>query len=390
VIPTANRRIAPWLIAGGLLVGVSACSGADPDGSSVDAPSQERPAASASPSGGAESTSPGDPDGAPPSPTVTTTVATGLTSPWGITFLPDGSALVSERDTALVKRVGAGGSTRTVGKVPGVDTTSTAEGGLLGIALHPAYPAQPYLYAYLTAADANQIVRMTYRDGRLGSPTTILGGIPRAEYHNGGRLGFGPDGMLYATTGDATDGDSSGDPMSLGGKILRITPGGEPARGNPDPDSPVYSSGHRNGQGIAWDHGDRLWQAEFGQDQWDELNLIRPGGDYGWPECEGACGEPGLVDPQEQWSTAEASPSGIAFADGAVWMAALRGERLWRIPVSGGRVAAEPTAFLSGEYGRLRTVAAAPDGSLWVSTSNTDGRGAPAPGDDRILRLTPD
>ena len=143
-------------------------------------------------------------------------------------------------------------------------------------------------------------------------------------------------------------------------------------------------------RGITWDDDGRLWQAEFGQDLWDELNLIEPGADYGWPECEGICDESGVVDPLVQWHTDQASPSGIAYADGAVWMAALRGERLWRIEVSGGRVVGQPQAFLTGDYGRLRTVMVAPDDSLWLTTSNTDGRGVPADGDDRILRLTLD
>jgi glucose/arabinose dehydrogenase len=378
-----------------LLLGLTSCTGDADDGA------EEGPGpASASPSGEPGPTPTRTPTRTPtgdgpdparlPAPTVAGTVATGLTSPWGLAFLPAGGALVSERDTALVKHVGPDGAVRTVGEVPGVDTTSTSEGGLLGIALHPDFPQQPYVYAYLTAAGDNRIVSMTYEGGDLGPPQVVLDGIPKATYHNGGRLGFGPDGMLYATTGDATEGGNSPDPDSLGGKVLRVTPTGEPAPDNPTAGSPVYSSGHRNGQGIAWDDDGRLWQAEFGQDQWDELNLIEPGADYGWPSCEGRCATAGVLDPLAQWTTAEASPSGIAVAEGAVWMAALRGERLWRIPVAGGRVVGEPTAFLAGEYGRLRTVAAAPDGSLWLTTSNTDGRGEPADDDDRILRLTLD
>jgi glucose/arabinose dehydrogenase len=384
----ASTRGAAWLLAGCLVVAVSACSDGQSGGG--DGSSSSESEESASSSGPATRSDGDDPDAAAPSPEVAGTVATGLTSPWGLAFLPNGSALVSERDTALIKHVRPGGDVRTVGEVPDVDTTSTSEGGLLGIALHPDFPDRPYLYAYLTSSDDNRVVRMTYDGDRLGTADVVLDGIPRGTYHNGGRIAFGPDGLLYATTGDATEAGSSTDPDSLGGKVLRTTPTGEAAPDNPDRGSPVYSSGHRNGQGIAWDDDGRLWQAEFGQDQWDELNLIEAGGNYGWPECEGSCEQTGLVDPQQQWSTDEASPSGIAFADGAVWMAALRGERLWRIPTSDGQVTEEPTAFLSGEYGRLRTVAAAPDGSLWVITSNTDGRGDPASGDDRILRVTLD
>lgn len=381
------RRLPAALSAACLLVALSACSDDSSAGPQAADPADETTDA-AEPS--TTSSDPPTTEPEAPAPTVAGTVATGLTSPWGLAFLPGGDALVSERDTALIKRVRPGGDVRTVGEVPGVDTTSTSEGGLLGIALHPGFPDQPFLYAYLTSGDDNRVVRMTYDGDRLGTADVVLEGIPRGTYHNGGRIAFGPDGLLYATTGDATEAGRSTDPDSLGGKVLRTTPTGEAAPDNPDPGSPVYSSGHRNGQGIAWDDDGRLWQAEFGQDQWDELNQIEPGGNYGWPECEGSCEQTGVVDPQQQWSTDEASPSGIAFASGAVWMAALRGERLWRIVVSDGQVTEEPTAFLSGEYGRLRTVAAAPDGSLWVVTSNTDGRGDPASGDDRILRVTLD
>jgi len=166
----------------------------------------------------------------------------------------------------------------------------------------------------------------------------VLDGIPMSDFHNGGRVAFGPDGMLYVTTGDATERGNATDPDSLGGKILRVTPEGEPAPGNPTEGSPVWTSGHRNVQGIAWDDEDRLWASEFGQDTWDELNVIEPGNDYGWPDVEGRADKQGVVDPQVQWSPEDASPSGVAFANGAVWMAGLRGARLWRIEVSGGTV----------------------------------------------------
>lgn len=205
--------------------------------------------------------------------------------------------------------------------------------------------------------------------------------------HNGGRIAFGPDKMLYAGTGESGDTGLSQDRKSLGGKILRMTPDGEPAPGNPFPGSPVYSYGHRNVQGLAWDDKQRLFASEFGQDTWDELNAIKPGDNYGWPEAEGKGGGSGFHDPVAQWSTDEASPSGIAYAEGSVWMAGLRGERLWRIPLKGTAAAADPQAFLEGEYGRLRTVAPAGGDKLWLVTSNTDGRGDAKGGDDRILEL---
>lgn len=197
--------------------------------------------------------------------------------------------------------------------------------------------------------------------------------------------------MLYAGTGETGDTGLAQDKQSLGGKILRMTPDGQPAHGNPEADSVVYDYGHRNVQGLAWDDDKRLWASEFGQNTWDELNLIEPGRNYGWPEVEGkAKGKTAgsvFTDPVEEWRTADASPSGIAYAKGSVWMASLRGERLWRIPLNGTKPVAAPQAFLKGTYGRLRTVVAADDGALWLVTSNTDGRGTPHKGDDRILRL---
>jgi aldose sugar dehydrogenase len=319
-----------------------------------------------------------------PTPRVAGTVVTDLTSPWGLAFLPDRTALVSERDTGRIKQVRRDGSVVTVGTVPGVDPGG--EGGMPGIAVPPDFSQRPYVYAYFTAANDNRIVRMPFQRGRLGAPQVIFDGINKAVVHNGGRIVFGPDGMLYAGTGDATERGSSQDRNSPNGKILRMTPEGRPATGNPFRGSVVYSYGHRNVQGLAFDPDGRLWASEFGQHMWDELNLIQPGRNYGWPEVEGRGGDSRFVEPVAQWGTDEASPSGIAIARGAVWMAGLRGARLWRIPINGER-AGRPRPFFTDDFGRLRTVEPAPDGSLWLITSNTDGRGFPRRGDDRILRL---
>jgi glucose/arabinose dehydrogenase len=312
-------------------------------------------------------------------------VATGLASPWGIAFLPDGSALVSERDTARIVRVTPQGDVSTVGRVDGVD--GSGEGGLLGIALSPAYQTDRTLFAYVTSGRENVVVRMTYDGNGLAGQRRILGGIPSGPIHDGGRIAFGPDGFLYVGTGEAGRGLPAQDPDDLGGKILRITPEGEPAPGNPDAGSPVWSRGHRNVQGLAWDARGRMWASEFGQDTWDELNRIVPGGNYGWPDVEGRSGDDRFRNPVRQWHTDVASPSGIAVADGSVFMAGLRGERLWQIPLLD-HGTGKPTALLTGRYGRLRAVAVAPDGSLWLLTNNTDGRGSPRDGDDRIVRLT--
>ena len=315
--------------------------------------------------------------------TVASTVTTGIQVPWGLAFLPDKSALVAERDSAKIKRI-AGQDVTDVGTVDDVNPSS--EGGLLGLAVDPGYPGKPYIYAYYSGGDDNRIARITYQNGKLSDQQVILEGIPAAAIHNGGRLRFGPDGFLYAGTGDGSDRPNSQDDDSLGGKILRITTDGKAAPGNPD--GRVWiTKGHRNVQGLAFD-GNQLYSAEFGQNTWDELNAITPGSNYGWPAAEGISQLDGMTDPIAQWHTADASPSGIAFAKGYVFMASLRGQRLWAIPVAGGKRVGEPQAFFTNRYGRLRTVELAPDGSLWVITSNTDGRGDARDGDDRILRVT--
>jgi len=340
--------------------------------------------------GGCASAAPHAVDPAPtaaarvPGPQVAGTVATGLTSPWGLAALPDRSGLVSERDTARIKRIAPGGQVSTVGTVPGVDPDG--EGGLLGIAVPPDFARRPYVYAYFTASGDNRIVRMPFQGGRLGRPEVILDGIRKGKGRNGGRIVFGPDGMLYAGTGETGQAELAQDRGSLSGKILRMTPDGKAPRDNPFSGSLVYSYGHRNVQGLAFDPTSRLWASEFGELTWDELNLIRAGGNYGWPVVEGRSDRSEYVNPVAQWSAEEASPSDVAIGGGAVWMAGLRGARLWRIPIEGER-AGRPEAFFTGRYGRLRTIEPAPDGSLWLVTSNTDGRGSPGPGDDRILRL---
>lgn len=325
-------------------------------------------------------------------PSVAGTVATGLRSPWGLAFLPDGSALVSERDTARVVAVRPDGSLVPVGTVP--DVAFGGEGGLLGLAVSPSVGTDRWLYAYHTAPDGNRVVRMALEGPAgglvtgLGAPQVLLAGIPASPIHNGGRLAFGPDGMLYVSTGDASDTATSQQQDSLAGKILRLTPEGAVPAGNPVPGSPVWSSGHRNVQGLAWDDQGTLWASEFGASTWDELNVVVPGANYGWPQVEGAGGAAaGFTDPIVQWPTDQASPSGIAAAEGTLFVASLRGQRLWAVPVGAGR-AGQPQAFFTGELGRLRTVAVAPDGALWLVTSNTDGRAEPREGDDRIVRLT--
>ena len=374
------------------LLPLAACSAQDgdkdADANASDVPSVTQPTETTEqPTTGPDGEDNGDGgdggDGAPQA----TTIVEGLEVPWGIDFLPDGDAVVTERDSRRVLRVTPEGEVTEVGEIDG--STSGGEAGLLGVAVSPDFDEDRLVYLYVTTEEDNRILKAELDGDELAEPMVVLAGIPQGFIHDGGRLAFGPDGHLYASTGETGTPDLAQDPDSLGGKILRITTDGEPAPGNPDPDSEVWTSGHRNVQGLAWDEADRLWASEFGDSTWDELNRIEKGGDYGWPQVEGAGGGGELVDPQVVWRTDEASPSGLAYADGHLWMAGLRGERLWRIEVTEDGEAGTSRAFLAGEHGRLRTVVAAPDGSLWLTTSNQDGRGEPAPGDDRILRVTP-
>ncbi|WP_164551956.1 PQQ-dependent sugar dehydrogenase [Streptomyces sp. WAC 01529] len=322
---------------------------------------------------------------------VTRTLTTGLKSPWGLAALPGGDLLVSSRDEGTITRVdGTTGKKTELGEVPGV--SPGGEGGLMGLALSPSYASDHMVYAYFTTESDNRVARMLYDEKKpsgeqLGAPDTVFKGIPKGMIHNGGRIAFGPDKMLYAGAGETGETGLSQDKKSLGGKILRLTPDGEPAPDNPFEGSPVYSLGHRNVQGLAWDEQKRLWASEFGQDTWDELNEIKAGENYGWPKAEGKAGEEGFRDPVAQWRTAEASPSGVAYAEGSVWMAGLRGERLWRVPVRGVAGDPKPQAFLKGDHGRLRTVLAAGGDKLWLVTNETDSRGTPEKGDDKILEV---
>jgi glucose/arabinose dehydrogenase len=295
-----------------------------------------------------------------------------LEIPWAVVFLEDGTAIISERDSAKIKMVREGRASE-VGTIPNVDPGG--EGGLLGLALSPRFREDRYLYTYYTSATDNRIARSRLTqepDGRLrlGPTEVIFEGMSKASTHNGGRIRFGPDGFLYVGTGDSQRRNQPQDRNALGGKILRLTPDGKPAPGNPFGDNPVYSYGHRNVQGLAWDGEGRLWASEFGPDVDDELNLIVPGGNYGWPEVTGAPGRPGFIDAKVVWrSTAESSPSGLEIVGTTAYLGALRGRRLWSVPLDG-ESAGDPVAYFTQMYGRLRDVALAPDGLLWVLTNN--------------------
>ncbi len=349
------------------------------------APPAPTPTPTATPSPTPSPTATQDPNSVGPvQPSGAVTVVGGLSAPWSIVRLESGSTLISERDRGAIRELTEDGQLRDVGAVPGV--AAGGEGGLLGLEV-----VDTDLYAYFTTSSDNRIVRFELQGGpgsySLGAGTDILTGLARASNHNGGRIKLGPDGMLYATVGDAAVPGLAQDLGSLNGKILRMTLDGGVPEDNPFTGSLVYSLGHRNPQGLAWDDDGQLWAAEFGQNTWDELNLIVPGGNYGWPVAEGVVGVGDFRDPVAQWPTSEASPSGLAYTRGTFFLAALRGQRLWTIITDTGAV----TPWFVQEFGRLRDVVPGPNGTVWMITNNTDGRGDPRPGDDQLIQveLTP-
>jgi glucose/arabinose dehydrogenase len=318
---------------------------------------------------------------------VLTVLAKGLDVPWGMAFLPDGSALVTERDTARILQVGpkSDADGLTVTEVQRLsDSVAGGDGGLLGIAVSPDYATDQTVFVYYSTETDNRIAKLQLK----GRPTPILTGIPRSGQDNGGQLAFGPDGYLYATTGDGTaKGTQAASAKSLGGKILRMTVDGKPAPGNPVAGKPakasvIWSSGHRNVQGIAWDAAKRMYASDSNQTS-TELNVISKGKNYGYPTAG-----PTFADPLVTWPVAESSCAGVAVLERMIGTACLLGKRLWLVGTSGnGTVIGQPRALLVGEYGRLRALVAAPDGSLWVATSNQERGGDPGPDDDRIIRL---
>ena len=313
------------------------------------------------------------------------TVVTRLEVPWALAFAPDGRLFVTERPGRI--RVVIDGKLAP-DPVARIAVSASGEAGLMGLALDPDFARTSHLYVCYTRGSANRISRLTLRDGRADDERVLIDDMPAAGIHDGCRVKFGPDGKLYATMGDAAEPSSAQRRDSLSGKILRINRDGSTPEDNPSRGSPVWSLGHRNPQGLAWDASGRLWAAEHGSTAHDEINLIQPGRNYGWPEVRGRETREGFVPPVLESGTDTWAPSGIAILADTLYVAALRGERLLRIPMPGGRPGAV-TTLLEGSHGRLRDVVAGPDGALWVTTSNRDGRGSSRADDDRILRVTP-
>lgn len=314
-------------------------------------------------------------------------VATGLRIPWGIAFLPGGDLLVTERP-GKVLRIGADKKGYAVEGV-----RHAGEGGLLGIALHPDFAANHFVYLYMTTSEGklqNVVERYTFANDQLTFDRTILSGIPAANNHDGGRLAFGPDGFLYVTTGDAENADNAQNTKSLAGKILRLRDDGSVPEDNPFGNA-VWSYGHRNPQGLAWDASGQLWATEHGRSVplsgYDELNKIAKGGNYGWPEIQGDAGRERMTKPVLHSGASDTwAPASLAFLGGSLYFGGLRGEALYETKAAG-------TPFLEthfkNTYGRIREVALGPDGFLYLTTSNTDGRGSPKTGDDRVIRVDP-
>jgi glucose/arabinose dehydrogenase len=298
------------------------------------------------------------------------TVTTSTAVPWGLVTLPDGSILFTERDSANLVHASPHGPRTVVGHVPNVAGTG-GEGWLTGLEISPTFATDHWLYFFHSTTRDNRIVRIRYDNGalNLASEQVLVKGIARSRLNDGGRLRFGPDGKLYAGTSDARNGAQN--LGSLNGKILRLNPDGTVPRDNPF-GTYVWSYGHHNVVGLAFDGQGRLWASDSGTTRQDELNLITRGANYGWPRCEGTLGQcAGSVPPVRTFAPAVASPGGIAIVKGVIYLTALRGQRLYRMVITGGTVA-PPTVLFPGAYGRLRTVEPAPDGGLWLTTSNGD------------------
>jgi glucose/arabinose dehydrogenase len=363
ILPLCMRNIPAMFI--GLMLLLSACS-------TIPPPAETGARSSSIPSSG---------DAAP------IVIAEGLNIPWDIAFLPSGDLLVTERAGTLL-RIGADKKLFPINGVRHI-----GEGGLLGIALHPQFPTNHWIYVYLTANEGgtvtNRVERYRFENDELTDRTDILTGIPGAIYHDGGRMAFGPDGDLYITTGDATREQNAQDTNSLAGKILRISDDGSIPSDNPF-DNAVYSYGHRNPQGLAWDDKEQLWSTEHGrsgvQSGFDELNLIEKGKNYGWPVIEGSETKEGMVSPVlHSGASSTWAPASAVYHDGSIFFGGLRGEALYEAMITGDTP--ELKTHFERMYGRIRTVIIGPEGDFYITTSNRDGRGSPVKADDRIIRI---
>jgi glucose/arabinose dehydrogenase/phosphatidylethanolamine-binding protein (PEBP) family uncharacterized protein len=328
-------------------------------------------------------------DGSPkgtPDPGTVSTLAGGVDVAWGVVFLPDGSALFSERETFSIYRLTKSGQKTLAGKISQAVGTG-GEGGLLGLEITPSFATDHWLYVYHTASEGNRVTRIKYENGALVQNTyqILVQGIAKSRFHNGGRLRYGPvDGKMYVSVGDAQNGSRAQDKNSLNGKILRINLDGTIPADNPFGNA-VWTMGHRNPQGLDFDSQGRLWQAEFGDGSLDEVNLSQKGGNYGWPNCEGTQGScTGYVAPKKTWSTGSASPSGLTIINDHVFVATTVGQRVYRLRIDASSNLVEQKVYFQGTYNRLRTVEVDHDGDIWLTTT-TDKDGTA--NNDRVLLI---
>jgi glucose/arabinose dehydrogenase len=393
--PRKPRTLAFAALVAAAVTSLAGCSfGAPPPDQAGEPPRLPTPSASPSPLGGSDSGG------------AVEVIAKGLAVPWGVAFLPDGTGLVTERDSARILKIGpvagasagpslpAGPSASASPEADGPVVTpvqtltgvaaggSAGDGGLLGIAVSPNYETDQTVFVYYSTAQDNRIASL-----RLGSePTPLVTGIPHGATDNGGGLAFGPDGLLYATTGDAGTPAAAADPKSLAGKVLRMGTDGKPAPGNPG-GTLVYASGLHDPQALAWDGVKHLFVTDTGTN-WDEINLIVPGKNYGWPAVEGQAGNASYMDPTVSVRPTEGGCAGVGATGNLMVTGCLTGTRLYVLELTAtGSALGAPQPMLQGAYGRLRTVVRAPDGTFWVTTSNKDGHGKPTADDDRILRI---
>ncbi|MDO8497569.1 MAG: PQQ-dependent sugar dehydrogenase [bacterium] len=322
-----------------------------------------------------------------------TVVATGLDTPWAIAFLPDQSMLVTERK-GMVRRIDTNGVLDSTPVATLSQVKKIGEGGLLGITTHPDFENNKYVYLYYTYSSndnntLNRVVRMTYQNNTLTDEKIIIDKIPGSSNHNGGRIKFGLDGFLYIGTGDAENPSQAQDTKTLGGKILRVTDAGDIPSDNPF-HNPVYSYGHRNVQGLAWDKAGRLWATEHGrsgiQSGLDEINQVEMGKNYGWPIIQGDETNPGMETAKKNSGDTTWAPAGAVTVGNFLFFGGLRGQTLYEAGIGNDGVR-ELKEHFKGEFGRIREVVLGPDGMLYITTSNKDGRGIPKNGDDKVIRI---
>ncbi len=321
-------------------------------------------------------------------------IAQNLDTPWGMAFLPNGDILLTERPGRV--RLIQNDNNKSTLLATIEDVVEMGEGGLLGIAVHPNFSTNNWIYLYYTYRNTdsntlNRVVRMELYNSALHNEKIIVDAIPGAANHNGGRLQFGPDNLLYITTGDAQEPSQAQNTSSLAGKILRVTENGEPASGNPF-NNRIYSFGHRNPQGLTWDNAGNLWATEHGRSGitsgLDEINLIKSGKNYGWPDIQGDETKTGMENPETHSGAMTWAPSGAAYINSSIFFGGLRGSTLYKATLHKENIT-EIKEYFKNDYGRIREVAVGTDRMIYFSTSNRDGRGIPSSTDDRIIRINP-